>query len=240
MRRRTEQGGGAMRSGRNHPACWRAVAGLGLVWLFAAGAWAQSSSLLGNPDERQPLSLSQQSWMYQPVEQAREVRMHDLITVIVDEKSEMLSEGEVERRRKTDGTWVLKDWIVLLNGAFGVRPDPQTYGDPTIAHKADGKYRAEGGVETLEAMKFRLTSRVVDVRPNGNLVIEGRRVIQNNDESWEVALTGVVRAEDILPNNTVLSESVAELRISKREAGIVRDNYRRGWFLQWRDRYKPF
>ena len=229
-----------MRGGMIHPSCWRVAAALGAVWLYAGGAWAQSSSLLGDPDERQPLSLSQQSWMYRPVEQAREIRLHDLITVMVDEKAEMLSEGEVERRRKTDGLWALKDWIGFLDGGFGVRPDPQTYGDPTISHKADGKYRAEGGVETLELMKFRLTCRVVDVRPNGHLVIEGRRAIQNNDESWEVALTGVVRAEDILPNNSVLSELVAELRISKREAGIVRDGYRRGWFLQWRDRYKPF
>ena len=117
-------------------------------------------------------------------------------------------------------------------------PDPQSKGDQTIAHQADGKYRAEATLETTETMRLRLTCRVVDLRPNGNLVIEGRRVVQNNDESWEVALTGVIRPEDILPNNTVLSESIAELRLSKRETGIVRDGYRRGWFLQWRDRYK--
>jgi flagellar L-ring protein precursor FlgH len=214
------------------------LAVLALAAVVADTASAQSSSLLGDPAERRPLTLPQNSWMYQPPPEVRPVRLNDLLTVIVDEKSEVLSEGEVDRRRKTDGLWTLKDWIVFLPGSLGIMPDPQSNGDPTISQKADGKYRAEAGVETMEALKFRLTCRVVDVRPNGNLVIEGRRVIENNDESWEVCLTGVIRAEDVLPNNTVLSESVAELRIGKREAGIVRDGYRRGWFLQWRDRYK--
>lgn len=236
----------------NHSAYWQLAAALGLAGVLASGAGAQSSSLLGDPaerpplsssllgdaGERPPLSLSQQSWTYQSVEERRQMRLNDLLTVVVDEKSEMISEGEVDRRRKTDGLFVLKDWIVFLKDSFGIRPDPQSAGDPTIAHKANGKYRAEGELETREALKFRITCRVVDIRPNGNLVIEGRRVIQNNDESWEIALGGVIRAEDILPNNSVLSENVAELRISKRETGIVRDNYRRGWFLLWRDRYK--
>ena len=210
-----------------------------LVGLLSGGALAQSSSLLGDPAGRQALSLTQSSWTYQPAEEERrQVRLNDLISVMVDERSEVTSEGQVDRRRKTDGSWSLKDWIVFLDGAFGIRPDPQTAGDPTIAQKADGKYRAEGELQTREALKFHITCRVVDVRPNGHLVLEGRRVIENNDESWEICLSGVVRPEDVLPNNSVLSESVAEMRISKREAGIVRDGYRRGWFLLWRDRYK--
>lgn len=218
--------------------CRRLLPALALLAAMAQAAAAQSSSLLGDPDDRQPLTLPKSSWTYQPPPEVRPIRLNDLITVVVDVKSEVLSEGEVDRRRKTDGLWVLKDWIVFLPHSLGIMPDPQSNGSPTIAQKADGKYRAEAGVETMEALKFRLTCRVVDVRPNGNLVIEGRRVIDNNDESWEVCLTGSIRGEDILPNNTVLSESVAEMRISKREAGIVRDGYRRGWFLLWRDRYK--
>ena len=221
------------------PSCWGMLAALILAAGSADAARAQSSSLYGNPQQRQPLTLSHNSWTYRPVEEPRQIRLNDLVTVMVDEKSEVISEGEVDRRRKTDGLWVLQDWIGFLDGGFGIRPDPQSAGDPTISHKANGKYRAEGSLETREALKFRITCRVVDVRPNGNLVLEGRRVIENNNESWEVSLGGVIRAEDILPNNSVLSESVAELRISKREGGVVRDGYRRGWFIKWRDRYKP-
>ena len=227
-----------MHFSRIRPMCWALVAACGLAGVLGQDAWAQSSSLFGNSRERQPLTLPQHSWTYQAPKEPRQLRLNDLITVLVDEKSEMISEGDIDRRRRTQGSWVLKDWIIFLPGALGIRPDPQSAGDPTVSHKADGRYRASGDLETRESLKFRMTCRVVDVRPNGNLVLEGRRTIQNNNESWEVSLGGVIRPEDLLPNNTVLSEYVADLRISKREAGIVRDGYRRGWFLLWRDRFK--
>ena len=96
---------------------------------------AQSSSLFGDPAERQPLTLARQSWTYQPPNQPRQVRLNDLVTVMVDEKSEVISEGEVDRRRKTDGSWSLKDWIVFFRSRSASRPDPQNDGDPTIARE---------------------------------------------------------------------------------------------------------
>jgi flagellar L-ring protein precursor FlgH len=216
------------------------VTGLGLVAVLAADARSQSSSLLGDPGTRSPLTLSECSWIYQPVEEEKPVQLNDLITVIVDEKSQVLSEGEVDRRKKADGTWTLKDWIIFDPDSLAVRPDPQTPGDPKISGEMNTKYRAEGELETRETMKFRIACRVVDIRPNGNLVLEGRRTIMNNDESWEMSLTGVIRPQDVLPNNTALSENIAELRIYKREAGHIRDGYRRGWFQKWLDKYQPF
>ena len=100
--------------------------------------------------------------------------------------------------------------------------------------------RSEATLETRDSMKFRIACHVVDIRPNGNLVIEGRHTIQNNEEQWDCAVTGEVRPEDIKPDNSVQSENVADLRISKQERGHVRDGYRRGWVLEWLDRYQPF
>lgn len=81
---------------------------------------------------------------------------------------------------------------------------------------------------------------MVDIRPNGNLVIEARRYRHNNDEITEASLSGTVRREDVLPNNTVLSEDVAELNIYTHDEGHVRDSYRRGWLWRVFDRWKPF
>ena len=118
--------------------------------------------------------------------------------------------------------------------------DPQSRGDPHIRGEVDNKYRSESELETRDSMKFRIACRVVDVRPNGNLVLEGRRSIRNNNEMWDYFLLGEIRPGDVLPNNTVLSENVAELSIHKREAGHVRDGYRRGWLLRALDKYQPF
>ena len=195
-----------------------------------------SSSMLGDPARRGPIRLSDISYSYVEPEPVKELQIHDLVTVMVDEASQVLSEGELDRRKKAEGKFSLDEWI-LLKG-WSVTQDPGT------PHKIDGsmsnKYRAEGELETRESMKFRIACEIVDIRPNGTLVLEGRRFIQNNTEQWEMALTGIVRPEDILPNNTVLSEDVASMRIFKREAGHVRDGYRRGWLLKIFDRYQPF
>ena len=69
---------------------------------------------------------------------------------------------------------------------------------------------------------------MVDIRPNGNLVLEAHSYQQDNDEVIESSLTGLVRREDVLPNNTVFSQKIAELSVHKRETGHIRDAYRRG------------
>ncbi len=220
----------------NHSRALFLVAVLGLG--PSAAAMAQSSSMLGDSDQRAPLRLSDVSYSYVQVEPPKELRIRDLITVMVDESTQMLSEGEVDRRKKADGKFSLDNWI-LFDG-FAIKPDPQSAGTPKITGKMENKYRAEGGMETRESMQFRIACEIIDIRPNGTLVLEGRRSIQANTEQWELSLTGIARPEDILPNNTVLSEDLASLRIHKREAGHVRDGYRRGWFLKILDRYQPF
>jgi len=208
------------------------------VVAWSSNAAAQSSSLFGDQAERGPLTLERNSWTYRPPQPAKKIKLNDLVTVMVDEKSTVVSEGEMDRRKKAHGDLVLTDWI-LLNGLSAI-PDPQTKGDPHIRGELDNKLRSESGFESSDSMKFRIACRVVDIRPNGNLILEGRRSVRNNRDIWDYSLTGEIRPEDVLPNNTVLSENVAELSIHKREAGHVRDGYRRGWFLRALDKYQPF
>ncbi|MFZ5830403.1 MAG: flagellar basal body L-ring protein FlgH [Planctomycetota bacterium] len=206
--------------------------------LAPAAACAQNSSLYGNPQTRQPLMLADVSWTYQKPIEPQPIKPHDLVTVIINEQSVVISEGEMDRKKKAHGDLILKDWIFLKG--LNVFPNPQVSGDPHIRGEIDNKLRAEAQLETRDSMKFRMACEVVDIRPNGVLVIEGRRTIQNNEEVWEYALTGDIRPEDILPNNTVQSENVANLRLNKRELGHVRDGYRRGWMLLWLDHVQPF
>ena len=209
-----------------------------LAAAVAVDAAVPSSSPGGDPSRQRPWTLAELSWTYRPAEELRELKLNDLIMVQVDEKSQVISEGEMDRRKKANATFVLKDWIGIAG--MSIQPDPQTAGDPTVSGNMENKYRAESEMETRDSMKFSIACRVVDIRPNGNLVIEGRRSIRNNKDVWEMSLLGVIRPEDVLPNNTVLSENVAELRIVKRESGHVRDGYRRGWFTEWFDKYQPF
>ena len=101
-------------------------------------------------------------------------------------------------------------------------------------------YRAEGELETRDRMQFTIAAKVADVLPNGQLLIEAQQTITNNEEVWKQTLRGYVRPEDVLPNNKVLSENIAELTICKDEMGSVRDSYRRGWVTRLYDYFSPF
>jgi len=205
----------------------------------ATTARGQSGSMFGDATRRQqPLSSEIGDWQYQKVEEQRPVGLHTILTVRVDERSSVVSEGEIDRRKKASLDAVLGDWT-LLNG-LALIPDPQSAGDPKISGSWNNKYRAEAGIDTRDAMQFDIAVKVVDVRPNKNLVLEGHRTIRNNNEQWIFSISGVIRPEDIQADNTILSRNIAELQIDKRESGHVRDGYRRGWLMQWLDRYQPF
>ncbi len=199
---------------------------------------AQSGSLYQQEQAQGPLLLGNSSWTLVEPPPVRTFRLHDIITVVVDQKSQVLSEGEVQRRKQSNFDAVLANWLKLRG--LDVIPAPQNNGDLRIQGLLNQQYRVQNELETNDAMRFTIAAEIVDIRPNGNLVIEARKIIRNNNEVWEQSLTGVVRPEDVLPTNKVLSENIAELRIHKRELGHIREGYRRGWLQRIWDRLKVF
>jgi len=223
---------------------WRShrgpIAGLVSILVLSAvpQAAGQSSSLFGAPADRAPLTLDEASWLYINVEPPREVRLHDIITIIVDETSQVISEGDVQRRKQANLNAALLDWLRL--SGLDLKPAPQSDGDLVVQGNLQSRLQAQSDLETLDSLQFTIAATVVDIRPNGNLVVEAHRDIYNNSEQWEFSLTGLIRPEDVTPANTVLSEDVADLTIRKREKGSVRDGYRRGWLLKFMDRFSLF
>lgn len=204
---------------------------------------AQDSSLLlaAPQGPGQSPALQTGSFIYRelpPNARQRELQVHDIITVIVDYRTRMLSEGDAENRKTNTLNAVLSSWI-RFDGK-NLKPAAQSDGDPRIAGTYNSQYRAESDVELRDSLTFEIAAEVIEVRPNGNLYVEGNQVIQNNEEEWKIFISGEVAREAIQPDRTVSSKSMAKLQISKGEDGQVRDGYARGWFNRWYDKYKPF
>ena len=178
-------------------------------------------------------------WYETPLPPPKEVKKGDLIKIRVDLNSQMASEGEVQRRKNTQYDALLNDWV-LLNGLRSVKPAPQSDGDQRVRGTQNQIYRATGELDTAEIMKFNITATVVDILPNGNIVVEAHWKINNNSEQWIRSLSGVIARENIGPGNLVLGEDVAELHIGKKEIGTVRDSYKRGWVTRLLDVFSPF
>ncbi len=71
-----------------------------------------------------------------------------------------------------------------------------------------------GSVIRKETIKLQLAAVVIDASPNGNLQIEGTQEVRVNHELRILTVQGVVRSKDILPDNTIAYEKIAEARIS--------------------------
>ncbi|HEU0068947.1 MAG TPA: flagellar basal body L-ring protein FlgH, partial [Nitrospiraceae bacterium] len=100
--------------------------------------------------------------------------------------------------------------------------------------------RASSEVESRESLTLNIACTIADIRPNGDLILEGHKQIRVNDDVWEVSLSGICRHEDVGPDNVVLSRNIVDLMLDKRERGGVRDGYKRGWLLRWMDEWQPF
>jgi flagellar L-ring protein precursor FlgH len=211
---------------------------------LAISACAQDASLLLQPPaqkEANQLTLENSSFMYRklpPEAEHRELRINDLVTVLVDYRSSMLSEGDAEARKTASLNAVLGSWLAF--DGKDIFPAPQTRGDPRVNGSLNSQYRAESELELRDTLTFSIAAAVVDIRPNGNLVIEARREISINEEVWIQSLTGVIDRKSIGPDRTVRSDQVHELRIEKRERGFINDSYSRGWLGRWYDKWKPF
>ncbi len=179
------------------------------------------------------------SWYETPIPPPKEVRKGDLIKIRVDLGSRLNSDGQIQRRKNSQYDALLNDWVIL-NGLRNVKPDPQADGDQRIRGTNNQLYRATGDLETSESIKFNITATVVDILPNGNVVLEAHWKINSNNEQWTRSLSGIVARESIGPGNLVLGEDVAELHLGKDEVGHVYDAYKRGWITRLLDTFSPF
>lgn len=218
---------------------WIAAASAPLAMIaLGMAARAQSSSLYGRPAQQRQMTLANSSFTRVQLEMpGQDIKLNSLVTVIVNDTSKFSSEGEVNRRQQSSLDARLRNWLKL--DGLGITPAPQSNGEPRARGSLDSTLRTQMQLDSSAGLQFRITARVVDIRPNGLLFIEARKRVRHNEEDTEEFLTGMVRPEDIKPDNTVLSERVAELDVIKLERGHVRDGSRRGWLLRSMDFFKP-
>ena len=99
---------------------------------------------------------------------------------------------------------------------------------PEFQVSSSQKGSASGATSRTSNFTARITATVVKVLANGNLVLEGKRTVSTNKERQEITLTGMVRQQDIAPDNTVLSTYLADAEIKSTGKGPIGDRQKEG------------
>jgi flagellar L-ring protein precursor FlgH len=105
-----------------------------------------------------------------------------------------------------------------------------------LANSFDG----EGATTRNSTLNAYISVQVIQVLPNGNLVIQGSRQVQVNNENQIINIQGVIRPVDIDATNTILSTAVAEAKIELNGQGVVSDKQNVGWLTRILDWAWPF
>lgn len=159
----------------------------------------------------------------------REIQRHDLITIIVNQASQARREQTLETEKEYDAEVRLAQFL-QLNRLLELRLDPGALAtDDLLDLRANNEFTGEGTYERRDRLTTRVQAEVIDVKPNGNLVLEARTRMQTDEEVQEFVLSGVCRTDDVTLQNTVQSTQLHNLTIAVRNEGEVRRSAKKGF-----------
>lgn len=164
-------------------------------------------------------------------------RAGDILTVIVAESANASSAQTKSSNRESSLEDAISQFI-FSKAASGLL----THNGELPASSAKGKssYTGGGSVNNSQSLTARAAVLVTDVLPNGNLVIEGARMVTFSGETQHVVLHGLVRPTDIGADNTVLSTNIAEARVEFVSDGTLTEAQKRGWLSKLYEKLRPF
>ena len=193
------------------------------------------------PDAVRPMTraIERTSLIAVPTVPPRKFRVHDLITIIVRQQKRYEADAQYDAEKKWKLEGGLREWFRFYpRGRLG--SDQLSNGDPTFKFDFHHRYETDGQNDRQDKFETRVTATVIDVKPNGSLVLEAKSYEQHDDEEIEITLTGLCRGEDVTPANSVLSTQLADLVLIEKNVGALRDATSRGWAARILDLVKPF
>ncbi|MGH9392914.1 MAG: flagellar basal body L-ring protein FlgH [Terriglobales bacterium] len=149
--------------------------------------------------------------------------VNDLITIHIIETTQAAGSGSVQAKRQFNAT-------SGFSGLFGTLPATSRL-QALVAPNSNSDLEGTAATASTTALTTSLTGRVVDLLPNGFLVVEAVRTIAMNNQQQTVIVHGVVRPADIAPDNSVLSTQVGDLEVDLQGKGVISDTTRPvgGW-----------
>jgi flagellar L-ring protein precursor FlgH len=145
----------------------------------------------------------------------RAMRPHDLISVVVSESLAASTDGTVKNSRASNASSSISGLIGTLHAGNALQN--------LVNQTSSSGLNAQGTSATNSSLSTTFGGQVIEVLPNGMLVIEAARQVEFSQQTQTIILRGLVRPEDISQQNQVLSTAISSLELEVRGKGIIND-----------------
>jgi flagellar L-ring protein FlgH len=158
--------------------------------------------------------------------------INDIVTIRVQETTQAVASADAKNSKATAAS-------AGFDNLFGLEKAIKEL--PTVvAGKGSSSFEGAGSTSRTTTLETNLAARVIEVLPNGYLVVEGKREIHVNNENQSIFLTGIVRPEDISSGNIVASSAIAQMSVRLQGKGVVSQPIKPGWLYRILNSILPF
>lgn len=162
--------------------------------------------------------------------------LNDIVTILVEETSSASGKADTKTGRDNSidlgvDNFLGQDLSLGFKKSFFGLGGAGAF-SPSVGASSTSSFKGSGATTRSGSLKGTITARVIEVLPNGNMVVKGSREVVVNGEKQEMSLVGVIRPQDITSDNTISSVYVADARIEYGGNGIVGDQQEQGWLAR--------
>ena len=159
-------------------------------------------------------------------------RVGDILTIVLQESTQASKKATTSTSKK-DKTSIDAPTILGQGVTFNGNP-------ASIGLSGDRSFAGDGSSSQSNQLSGQITVTVAQRLSNGNLVVRGEKWLTINQGQEMVRISGIVRPQDINPDNSVASSRVADARIAYSGHGVLNERQRPGWFTRVLDYVWPF
>jgi flagellar L-ring protein precursor FlgH len=157
----------------------------------------------------------------------------DILTIKITEDSKVDNKAKRDLKKEVDKS-------TTFNGELNIDHILPSIPGFTVSAESSNELKSKADYKDERSFVDRITVVVVDIQPNGNLVVMGTRNRDIAGDIQKIEVSGIVRPSDIAFDNTVKSEQVADFRIVAKNSGVADPYTRPGWLGRIFDILWPF
>jgi flagellar L-ring protein precursor FlgH len=168
----------------------------------------------------------------------RAQRVNDVVIISINERATAQRDTSTESGRDDNYTAQLNDFLGLVEELEKSNPNFNGAAAISVAHK--NKFKGEGRTSRSDRFEATVPAMVREVLPNGQMFVEGHRVVLVNNEEHHFYISGVIRPEDIDGKGSVPSSKIADAQIEFVGRGDLTSGSSKGWLSKLLDIIWPF